>query len=189
MQESILKKEILVNKAFCQLLAVLAFVVLITLGAFVRVPLPFTPVPITLQTMFVLLSGALLGSNLGLITQVLYVVLGISGLSVFTGASNSGLYLAGPTGGYIFGFVIAALLVGRLLQGKRHTFFSVCVALCAGDAVILGCGVIWLKALFGLTFAKALLIGAFPFLIGDALKITIAAALTLRIKPRLREIL
>ncbi|MBU1869504.1 MAG: biotin transporter BioY [Candidatus Omnitrophica bacterium] len=97
--EAILRREIVLNKTFCRAAAVFISVLFISLGAFIRVPLPFTPVPITLQTFFVLLSAAFLGARLGATAQVIYVFLGISGIPLFTGAGNSALYLFGPTGG------------------------------------------------------------------------------------------
>ena len=75
--EALLKREIILNKTLCRAMGVLTFVILTSLGAFVRIPLPFSPVPITLQTFFVLLSAALLGSNLGTISQLSYLLLGI----------------------------------------------------------------------------------------------------------------
>ena len=95
--EAVLKKEVILDKTLCRVMGVLTFVILTSLGAFVRIPLPFSPVPITLQTFFVLLSGALLGSNLGTISQLSYLLLGASGLPVFTGAGSGLFYLLGPT--------------------------------------------------------------------------------------------
>ena len=77
--EAILRKEILVNKTISRIIGLLTFIILTSLGAFVRLPLPFTPVPITLQTFFVLLSGAFLGSRLGISAQLGYILLGIFG--------------------------------------------------------------------------------------------------------------
>ena len=86
--EVILKKELVLNKAACRIIGVAIFVVLTSLGAFVRIPLPFTPVPLTLQTMFVLLSGAFLGSGLAATAQLGYILLGLSGVPIFTGAGS-----------------------------------------------------------------------------------------------------
>ena len=91
----ILKREVILNRTICRIIGVSAFVILTMLGAFVRIPLPFTPVPITLQTFFVLLSGLFLGQNLGGIAQLSYVLLGITGLPVFTGTGNGISYLLG----------------------------------------------------------------------------------------------
>ena len=83
--DSVLNREIIISKKICRFLAVTVFIILTTLSAFVRIPLFFTPVPFTLQTLFVLLSGALLGKKLGVFTQAGYLLLGLTGFQVFTG--------------------------------------------------------------------------------------------------------
>lgn len=186
--EAILKKEIIVNKTLCRITSVSVFVILTSLGAFVRIPLPFSPVPITLQTLFVLLSGALLGSNLGAISQLSYLLLGISGLPIFTGAGSGLFYLFGPTGGYLLGFVLATVLVGRFIKYSQDNLFSTFIILCLGDLVILCCGIIWLRIIFRYSLAKLLFIGFIPFIPGDLLKVWVASTIYLRLKPRLKEI-
>jgi len=186
--EAILKKEVIVNKTLCQVMGVLTFVILTSLGAFVRIPLPFSPVPITLQTFFVLLSGALLGSNLGTISQLSYLFLGASGLPVFTGAGSGIFYLLGPTGGYILGFILAASFVGRSIKYSQNNFFAIFVVLFLGDLILLSSGIIWLKLLLGYSFTKVLLIGFLPFIPGDLVKALVAAIIYLKLKPRIKEI-
>jgi biotin transport system substrate-specific component len=186
--EAILKKEIVSNKALCRTIGVSSFIILTALGAFVRIPLPFTPVPITLQTFFVLLSGLFLGSNLGAVTQLSYMFLGLSGLPIFTGTGSGLLYLGGPTAGYIFGFVLASFCVGIFVRyaGDNILFTFACVFL--ADLIILLSGVVWLKFLFGYPFIKLLFIGFIPFLLGDLVKAAFAAGIYLKLKPRLKNI-
>ena len=186
--EAILNKEIIVNKTLCRVSGVLVFIILTTLGAFVRIPLPFTPVPITLQTFFVLLSSAFLGSNLGGITQLSYILLGLSGLPIFSNAGSGIFYLFGPTGGYLLGFVLAALFIGRFIKYSRDNLFFIFGILCLGDLILLACGTIWLKFLFGYPLTRLLLIGFVPFIPGDLIKAFIAAFLYFRLKPRLKEV-
>lgn len=186
--EAILKKEVIVNKTICRVIGVSVFVILTSLGAFVRIPLPFTPVPITLQTFFVLLSGALLGSNLGALSQLSYIFLGVAGLPIFTGAGSGIFYLFGPTGGYLFGFVLAAVFVGRVIKYSQNNFFSVFSILFFGDLILLGAGMLWLKLIFGYALIKLLFIGFLPFIPGDLLKILVATNLYLKLNPRLKEI-
>lgn len=186
--EAILKKELVINKTWCRLIGVLVFVILTSLGAFVRIPLPFTPVPITFQTFFVLLSGAFLGSNLGLTTQLSYIILGILGLPIFAGAASGPLYLFGPTGGYLVGFILASLLVGKFIKYGKDNLFSIFAILCIADFILLGCGTIWLKFLFGYPFRRLLFMGFIPFIPGDLLKALVATYLYLKLKSRLREI-
>ena len=121
--ETIIKRELISDKGLCRLLAVGVFIALTTLSAFVRIPLPFTPVPLTLQTFFVLLSGALLGRQLGAFAQAAYMFLGLTGQQVFTGTGCGSLYLLGPTGGYIIGFVLAAFFAGSFLD-KENSFMD-----------------------------------------------------------------
>jgi len=188
MVEAILKREILVNKTSCRILGVLTFIILTSLGAFVRIPLPFTPVPITLQTLFVLLCGAFLGSNLGAVTQLTYMLLGIGGLPIFTGAGSGWLYLLGPTGGYLFGFILAALFIGRFIKASKNNLLFSFGLFCLADLILLSSGVIWLKFLFGYNLIKLLSIGLLPFIPGDLLKIVVAVGIYTGLKFRLKEI-
>ena len=116
----ILSKEIVIDRTATRAIGLFCFIILTALGAYVRIPLPFTPVPITLQTFFVLLSGAVLGRKWGSASQMGYLLLGIVGLPVFAGAGAGFAYLFGPTGGYIIGFIVASWLVGRIIHQKTQ---------------------------------------------------------------------
>lgn len=186
--EMILRKEVILSKSLCRLIGIGSFVLLTSLGAFVRIPLPFTPVPITLQTFFVLLSGIFLGGNLGMFSQLTYILLGVLGLPIFTNAGSGLLYMCGPTGGYLAGFVIASLLGAKLIKYAKDSLFSIFVVLCIADLTLFGTGLIWLKFLSGYSFSKLLFIGFMPFVLGDLLKIFIASILYLKLKNRLKEI-
>ena len=186
--EWILERELISSKAQSRLIGVFTFLTFMCLGAFVRIPLPFTPVPITLQTFFVLLSGAFLGTRLGSLTQAAYVFLGLSGLPVFTGAGSGFLYLAGPTGGYIFGFLVAVLLIGRYIKTAGNNFFSVLVLFFLADLALLACGALWLKIIFGYNLKNAILAGIFPFVPGDLIKAIAATGIYLKLKPRTEQI-
>lgn len=185
---AILKREIISNKLISRILGWVSFVILTSLGAFVRIPLPFTPVPITLQTFFVLLSGAFLGSRLGLSSQLGYILLGILGLPIFSGAGRGLLYLLGPTGGYLLGFILASFFMGRFIRCVQNNFFSVFLLFCVGDFILLMCGVVWLKLTFGYSLIKLLIMGFFPFIPGDLLKAFFATLLYQRLKSRLKEL-
>lgn len=185
--EAILRRELVVNKTVCRIIGVMFFVILTSLGAFVRIPLPFTPVPITLQTFFVSLSGAALGGVLGPASQMCYVLLGISGLPIFSKGGSGLLYLFGPTGGYILGFILSSLFIAQYIKYSRD-FFTTLFIFCLGDLILLSCGVIWLKVILGYSFPKTLLIGFLPFIPGDLIKASAAALVYLRVKNRLREI-
>lgn len=186
--ERILKKEIVLDKTACRTIGVSVFVILTSLGAFVRIPLPFSPVPITLQTFFVLLSGAVLGAGLGSLAQLSYVLLGIAGIPIFTSAGSGLLYLFGPTGGYLLGFVLASLLIGKFIRYAKDNLFFIFALFSIADFLLLACGVIWLKIIFGYSLKKLLFIGFIPFIPGDLFKALLASIIYLRLKPRLKEI-
>ncbi len=188
MLAAIFNKEIVTNKAACRIIGVAAFVILTALAALVRIPLPFTPVPFTLQTFFVLLSGAFLGSGLGFLSQLSYLFVGIAGISVFSGTASGLFYLAGPTGGYLIGFLLAALFIGRFIARAKNSILAVFGLLMLGDLILLSCGTLWLKFILGSNFHRAFLLGFLPFLPGDIIKASLAVVLYLRLKPRLKQI-
>lgn len=145
------------------------------LAAQVAIPLPFTPVPISLQTFTVLLSGAALGPIRGGLGMVLYLVAGMAGVPWFS-EQRSGIDF--PSFGYIVGFVLAAAIVGWLARRGLDRSVSGTVAIMVfGNLVIYAVGVPWLAISLGVDAPTALEFGAWPFLIGDALKIALAAGL------------
>jgi biotin transport system substrate-specific component len=148
---------------------------LASLLAQVRIPLPFTPVPITGQTFGVLLIGAGLGARRGAASLVLYLALGAAGLPVFAGGEAGVAHLMGATAGYLVGFVAAGWLVGWLAERGWGRGISSSVPLfLIGQAVIYLFGVAWLATLIGLPAALAQ--GLLPFLPLDAVKVALAAA-------------
>jgi biotin transport system substrate-specific component len=146
--------------------------------------LPFTPVPITGQTLGVLLVGAAYGPGLGAATVALYLVAAIAGLPVL--ATNAGgghdtgvqvLTRAFPSAGYLWGFLAASALVGWLSRrGWDRSFRSSVSAMFFGEVVIYAIGVPWLAASLGIGVQEALVLGLYPFVIGDTIKLVIAAA-------------
>ena len=164
-----LTREISLPRAVSWAMGVAIFTTLTTLGAFVRIPLPFTPVPLTLQTFFVLLGGAMLGSAAGSSSQSLYLILGASGLPVFAGARGGLSHLAGPTGGYLIGFVVAAYLVGKVVERKDSSIWLI-LAMLAGTGVIYLLGGLRLAHFLRIGIKQTLYLGVIPFLPGDILK-------------------
>jgi biotin transport system substrate-specific component len=166
-----------------QAAGVLFMTALTAAAAQVSIPLPFTPVPFTLQPMIVLLGGAALGSRLGMASQILYLLLGIAGLPVFAASPvlpQGGLRLLGPTGGYLMSYPFAAFLAGMLAErGFDRRYVTSVLAMAAGLTVVFTGGVIWL-AMFarpaGAGFDAALRTGLYPFLPADIFKILLAAA-------------
>jgi biotin transport system substrate-specific component len=156
---------------------------LIVLGALftaalaqVKIPLPFTPVPLTGQTFAVLLLGATLGATRGAASMALYIALGALGLPVFAGGASGIAYLAGATLGYLVGFVVAAYVIGLMAErGLERSMRTSVIPFLVGTILIYICGVAWLTILLG-SLSKAITAGLLPFLIGDAIKL-IAASL------------
>lgn len=159
-------------------LAILAIAgtALLTLSA--KIQVPFWPVPMTMQTFAVLVIGMAYGWRLGGATLLLYMAEGAAGLPVFAGTPEKGLglaYMTGPTGGYLLGFVLAAALVGWLAEkGWDRRVPTTALAMLLGNAVIYIPGLLWLAVMIGLE--KAVKFGLAPFLMGDAVKLLLAAA-------------
>lgn len=142
-------------------------------SAQVLVPLPFTPVPLSLQTLAVLLVGAAAGPSRSLVAMLLYIVVGTLGMPWFAGGDSG---WGGASFGYVLGFAIAAPLVGALAaRGADRTVLRTTALMIVGNVAIYLCGVTWLTVSTGMALPKALLLGVVPFLVGDLLKIAVAA--------------
>ncbi len=166
----------LVLRSISFVLPIMAFTILTSFGALVRIPLPFTPVPITLQTFFVILAGLMLGANRGSISQLLYVLWGISGVPLFAGGAFGLAVITGPTGGYLIGFIIAAWLMGNRAQDQTSTSMLFVWAT-AATAIILTCGWLWLSLFLGKSMTVAFQLGVLPFIGGAIVKISAAVGL------------
>ncbi len=150
------------------------------LMAQIAIPLPFTPVPITGQTLAVLLVGAALGSRRGALSMAAYVLEGAAGLPVYAGGAAGLARLLGPTGGYLIGFIAAAWVTGWLAErGWDRRPFSTALAMLAGNVVIYLVGLPWLARFLGgfLGPKGAIALGLLPFIPGDLLKLTLATFL------------
>lgn len=156
---------------------VVAFSLLMALSAQFVIPLPWTPVPITGQTFVVLLTGALLGSRLGALAMIAYLIEGALGLPFFqTGSGGLPYLIASPTTGYLLSYPLAAFVTGMLAErGWDRRFLTAAAAMAIGSLLILLGGWAWLSVWFR-TGADAFRVGVLPFLAGDLLKITLAAA-------------
>ena len=144
---------------------------------------PVGPVPISLATLGVMLCGLLLGWRFGALAVGAYILLGAVGVPVFAGFQGGAGRLAGPTGGYIVGYLFYALLAGLEIPRLREQFWGRCVLLLLGTAACYGLGTAWFMYLSGRTLSESLSLCVIPFLPGDAAKIVLAAFLT----PRLRK--
>ncbi|HEY0406432.1 MAG TPA: biotin transporter BioY [Pyrinomonadaceae bacterium] len=182
MNTSFAKAETLTSAALAPLdwargvALVVAFSLLTALAAQVAIPLPWTPVPITGQTFAVLLAGALLGSRLGALAMLAYLIEGASGLPFFAAGGNGlARLLFSPTSGYLLSYPAAAFVTGLLAErGWDRRFATAAAAMTIGSLLILLSGWAWL-ARFS-SPASAWTLGVAPFLVGDVVKIALAAA-------------
>jgi biotin transport system substrate-specific component len=165
---------------------VVAGALIIALSANVSIPVPGSPVPITGQTFSVLLVGGALGARRGVLATLLYLVMGLflpvyadhkQGIGII-GTVSDGHVVLGATGGYLLGFVLASGLVGRLAElGWDRRFVGAFAMMALGDLVIYVIGVPWLMAATGMDVQTALDKGVYPFVLGDVIKLALAAGL------------
>jgi biotin transport system substrate-specific component len=181
MNASIAKNETLLEVALApldfvrQVGLVIGFSLLTALAA--QVVIPIGPIPITGQTFAVLLTGALLGSRLGAIAMIAYLLEGASGLPFFSGGHAGLLHLMGPTGGYLIAFPAAAFITGAFAEhGWDRRFLTAAAAMAIGSIVIMLSGWMWFSLLMRTSPATTSFATVLNFIPGDIIKITLAAA-------------
>jgi len=175
-----LRREVIVGRRAVAAVGVAATVACLTLAAYARLYLPFTPVPLTLQTFFVLVAGVAMGPRLGALSFSAYLVLGSLGLPIFAGS------WLGPTTGYLVGFAVAGWTVAALApRGARTPMRRLVLAMLAGTAVIYLFGAGWLAIGLGLGLGKAVAVGIVPFVVGDLIKLAAAVAFIRGYRSRL----
>ncbi|MDN5309009.1 MAG: biotin transport system substrate-specific component [Methanolobus sp.] len=154
------------------------FTALIAVGAFIRIPVLISPVPITLQVLFIFLAGAMLGARWGSMSVMIYLLLGIIGLPVFSGGSSGIGVLFGPTGGYLVGFVLAAFVIG-LFSDKWGTsgVLRNMLFMSAGLLVIYLLGAAYMVHVARISVESAILLGVAPFIPGDLLKLVFSSVI------------
>lgn len=158
------------------------FAALMAVGAFIAIPLPMSPVPIVLQTMFMFLAALVLGPWWASLSTLLYLLLGLIGLPVFSGGTGGPASFLGPTGGYLAGYIPCSIIVGLIgekARDKRLVLFFACLA---GMVPVYGLGLLRLKAVLGSGWERTLAAGLLPFIPGDLAKSLLAALLA----PKLR---
>jgi len=161
---------------------VVLFSTLTAIGGYIRIPLPFNPVPITLQTIFIYLAGSILGGYLSSLSQLVYLLMGIVGLPIFSGGTSGFLVLNGPTGGYLVGFIVGALVIGKLVEiRKDRGFLWFLACMIAGTVTIYLFGVIQLMNWAEIDLGQAVIMGVLPFIFGDLVKIFVAAYVAQRV--------
>jgi biotin transport system substrate-specific component len=188
--------EVVTSTNARRIVAVFVFALLTALGAYAAVPM--VPVPVTLQTLFVTLSGVLLGPALGAASMLVYLAAGASGLPVFTPTPDvTFLHLLGPTGGYLLAFPVAAYAAGWLTAPERlgarpETLAGAVrmgVAIFAATLLIFAGGVAQLNALYLHDIGQAFRVGVVPFIPGDLIKVLVAVLIARRLQKRLLGLL
>ncbi|RQD92472.1 biotin transporter BioY [Methanosalsum natronophilum] len=155
------------------------FAALIAVAAYIRIPLPISPVPITAQILFVFLAATYLGKKWGTISLIVYLLLGIVGLPVFAGGGSGVGVLLGPTGGYLLGFVFAAFMIGSLKEKTScSSFFHNSLIIFSGLILIYALGVLQMSIVANLNLEEAIIVGVVPFLVPDIIKVVAAAYIT-----------
>ena len=139
------------------------------------IPLPFSPVPISLTNFAIFLAIFVLGMKNGTISFIIYLLLGAVGVPVFSSFRGGLQVLAGPTGGYLIGFIFLALIMGFALDHFDRKLVPTIIGMIIGMAVCYTFGTVWLAKLLSLSFKEGLMMGVIPYLAGDVAKIIIAA--------------
>jgi len=150
-----------------------------------QIVIPIGPVPINLATFAVFLAGALLGSKLGAASLATWAALGIAGVPVFTMMRSGPGTLLGPTGGFIFGYIAAAYLIGLVVEktNRQNRMYLYAAAMSAGALCYFAPGVLWFMFSTGTGLFETLTICVFPFIPGDIIKLIVAATLAKRLRP------
>jgi len=161
------------------------FTALIIIGGYLSIPLG--AVPIVLADFFVMLAGLFLGKKWGFASAVLYVFLGALGLPVYAGGKAGLAVLFGPTGGFLFGYIALAFMVGLLASQKRPSVLRNLTALITGNIFLYAFGIPWLKTVLNLSWEAALAAGLTPFIPGAVIKIIVAAAIAQAFLPRFKK--
>lgn len=162
------------------------FTVLIIAGSYLVVPIGV--VPIVFQNIFVLMAGIILGPFWGAVSVCAFLILGALGLPVFSGGRGGAAHILGPTGGYLIAYIPAVIICGVTKYKKNITLVMVLLAMVTASLVVYIIGVSWLKITTSMSWNKALLAGMLPFLPGDALKIALAAFMSLKFSPLLKNL-
>ena len=141
------------------------------------IPLPFTMVPVTFANLVIFLGVFLLGMKSGTASVLIYLLIGFVGLPVFSGFTGGLSMLAGPTGGYLIGYIFMALICGLFVDRFKNSRMMYCVGMILGMLVLYALGTLWLAFQANLTFIAALFAGVIPFIPGDIAKIIICLVL------------
>ena len=154
----------------------------------ISIPLPFTPVPISLTNLVIYIACCILGCRKGTISFILYLIIGAIGLPVFSGFSGGLSKLAGPTGGYLIGFLFCAALTGIFVEKFEEKIYMYPIGMILGTIISYAFGTGWLAVQMNLTFIQALFMGVIPYLLGDGIKIAVSTVLGFTVRNKLKAL-
>ncbi len=157
---------------------------LTAIGAYIAIPLPVSPVPVTFQNLLVILSGLLLGAKLGFVSQIIYLALGIIGLPVFAGGTAGIGVIFSPSGGYLLAFPLAAYICGKL---RGSSILKLSISSLSGMISIYILGVLFMILFWDFNFWQAVSAGVIPFLPGDIFKLMLAVAFRMSLPAEFRR--
>lgn len=174
------------RKAPIQSMTMVALITAVTcIIAPFSIPLPFSPIPISMCTLAIYFAIVLLGKRLGFLSILLYILLGLVGLPVFSGFTGGIGKLLGPTGGYIIGYLLLALIFGSFVQKWSGSFLSAFAGMLLGTAACYSLGTLWLAYQSGISIFSAFLTSVLPFLPGDFCKMLAAWFIGKELRKRL----
>ena len=163
------------------------FAALTAVMSFISIPMPFSLVPITGQTLAVMLTGSILPVRQAYWSMLAYLLIGAVGLPVFSGFSGGLGVLLGPTGGYLIGYLPGVMLIA-LLKGQNNNLWSLALANSIGGiGIVYLLGITWLSLVTGIGFQKAIMTGALPFIPGDIMKVIAATVISATVNKRLQK--
>ena len=171
-------QDLLYSAIFTALTAALSYVI---------IPLPFSPVPITGQTFAIMLCGAVLTTKQTFFSVLSYILIGLVGVPVFSGGTAGPGVVFGAKAGYIWGFLIGALVIS-LLAPKAKNWPAMAIACFSGGVVVVYLlGILWLARFTGMTVSQAFSVGALPFIPGDIFKVLVASFVALKLRRMLKK--
>ena len=163
------------------------FTALIAVLGFVYIPLPFSPVPITGQTLAIMLAGSILTAKQSAMSVTTFLLLGIAGVPVFSGGTSGFAAITGPKGGYLVGFLVGAVVIS-LLKGSGNNLVRLGISNFVGGIIIIyTIGVIWLNAATGMGLYKSVVSGVLPFIPGDIFKVFVATFVGFAVNKQVRR--
>lgn len=163
------------------------FAAILCISSYISIPLPFSPVSITAQTLIINMIALLFSSKRAAMTVGIWILLGLVGVPVFSGGAGGLAKIAGPTGGYIFAYFVVAVLIAAIRGKKEKLWQELLIVICLGIPLIYIIGMPWMMAVTGIGWKAALLTGVIPFIPGDIVKAVAAVFLCRPLKRIIRN--